>query len=344
MKARPAQLNEKLPRYNHYVPRFILENFAENGQLSIFDKHTLKQFKLPPYRAMGERDFNNVVVEDGVLSFENRFTHLEDLAAPVISRIVRQKSLLGLTPMQVATLHTFVVTQLLRSKRRRLDQALVNSEIKKRWPDVEVNPLKESMADNDFEKFFSLEFIFNNLNELASALVAKHLFLMVKACEGELYISDNPMVMHNSKDYGPYGNIGLAVPHIEIYYPLSAETVLAYMCPLTMKETKEAHAAAEREVNALFSRFFLSPAGLTSAHKAEIKRLRSEIDRAKTYFAMIEVERTVPITSENLQFLNSLQVSRSFRYLACRKNDFTFATSALSEKPNWKEGIGIKIG
>jgi hypothetical protein len=34
----------------------------------------------------------------------------------------------------------------------------------------------------------------------------------------------------------------------------------------------------------------------------------------------------------------------SFRYLACRKNDFHFATKALSERPHWKEGLGIKIG
>jgi hypothetical protein len=33
---------EKLPRFNHYVSKFILENFANNGMLSILDKHTLR--------------------------------------------------------------------------------------------------------------------------------------------------------------------------------------------------------------------------------------------------------------------------------------------------------------
>jgi Protein of unknown function (DUF4238) len=335
---------EKLPRYNHCVPRFILDNFANNGKLSMLDKHTLRQFKLPPYRAMGEKDFNNVRVADRILSFENRFSYIEDRAAPIISRVLQARSLASLSPMDEATLHTFVVVQLLRSKRRRLDHARVNEEIKRRWPEADLNPLKEQMNDEEFGKFFALNFAFSKLEEMVAPLVSKHSFLMIKDCPGELYISDNPMVMHNSKEYGPYGNVGLAVPHIEIYYPLSHRIVLAYMCPMSMKEAEEKHRIAEREVGSFFARSFLSPTGLSVADRIELERLRAEIRRAKTCYAMIKNERAAPISSENLLFLNSLQVLSSYRYLACRTNDFTFATKALSERPHWKEGVGIKFG
>jgi hypothetical protein len=343
MKFNTGEADEKLPRYNHYVPRFILDNFALNGQLSIFDKHTLKRFRLPPYRAMGEKDFNNVRVGADILSFENKFTFIEDRAAPVISEIVRQRSLASLNPMDQATLHMFVVVQLLRSKRRRLDHTVVSTEIKRRWPDADLNPLKEKMVDNEFDKFFALNFSFSRLDELVAPLVAKHSFLMLKDCGGDLYISDNPVVMHNNKQYGPYGNIGLAVPHIEIYYPLSHEVVLAYMCPLTMKATEDAHAEADQHVSSLFGRIFMSPRGISLADKLEIERARAESQRAKNYYAMIKNERVAPITSENLLFLNSLQVRSSYRYLACRTDDFTFAVKALSERPHWKEGVGIKV-
>jgi Protein of unknown function (DUF4238) len=334
---------KKLPRFNHYVPKFILDNFADSGMLSILDKHTLKQFKLPPYRAMGEKDFTNVRFGDKILSFENKFTSIEDRAAPIIAQIVERRSLAFLDPMDEAILHTFVVVQLLRSKRRRLDQAAVNAEIRKRWPEADLNPLKENMADNEFEKFSTLDMTFSKLGELASALISKHSYLMIKSCPGELYISDNPMVMHNSGQYGPYGNIGLAVPRIEIYYPLSHEIVLAYMCPLTMKETEEAHRTSDAEVNSLFSKKFMSPKGLSPADKLEIERHRAEIQRAKNHYAMIKNDRLVPISSENLLFLNSLQVLSSFRYLACHKRDFAFAVRALSERPHWKEGVGIQV-
>ena len=303
MKVNTATTREKLPRYNHYVSRFVLENFAHKGQLSILDKHTLKQFKLPPYRAMGEKDFTNVRIGDEILSFENKFTYIEDQAAPVIARVVQHRSLVSLSPTDQAILHMFVVVQLLRSKRRRLDQAAISTEIRKRWPEADLNPLKENMTDEEFEKLSTLNMTFSKLDELTSALVSKHSYLMIKSCPGELYISDNPMVMHNSKQYGPYGNIGLAVPHIEIYYPLSHEIVLAYMCPLTMRETEEKQANADNEVNSLFSRKFMSPTGLSLADKLEIEKYRTEIQRAKTHYAMIKNERVLPLNAENLLFL-----------------------------------------
>jgi|HubBroStandDraft_1064217.scaffolds.fasta_scaffold1279154_1 hypothetical protein len=63
-----------LPRYNHYVPEFVLNYFATRGKVCVFDKHASKSFKLPPKRAMCERDYNNVYVDDVIISFENRFT------------------------------------------------------------------------------------------------------------------------------------------------------------------------------------------------------------------------------------------------------------------------------
>jgi hypothetical protein len=336
-------VGEALPRYNHYVPSFILDNFATNGKLSIFDKHTGRQFKLPPYRAMGEKDFNNVRVGSTVLSFESKFTYIENLAAPIIADIIQRKSLASLDPMDEATLHTFVIVQLLRSKRRRLDHTLVTSEIKKRWPEVDLNPLKDKVADEEFEKFFALNFSLSKLDELVAPLAAKHSYLLIKDCKNEVYISDTPVVMHNAKQYGPYGNIGIAVPHIEIYFPLSYDLVLAYLCPLTIKTTEEAHASADQSINLIFGRKFLSPQGLSVADRLAIEQSRAEVKRAKSYYAMIRNERAAPMNSDALLFLNSLQTLSSFRYLACRTDDFAFATRALSERPHWKEGIGIRI-
>lgn len=338
------QNTEKLPRYNHYVPRFILDSFAVKGQLCILDKHTLKQFKLPPYRAMGEKDFTNVRTADAIVSFENRFTHIEDLAAPIIAKILQQRSLEFLSPNDEATLHMFVVIQLLRSKRRRLDQVAMSAHIRDHWPEIELNPLKDVMTDEEFEKFSALNLTFSNLEELTAPLVTKHTYLILKHCAGELYISDNPMVMHNSKDFGPYGNIGLAVPYIEIYYPLSPEIVLAYMCPQGMNEIEKSHIASEKEVDVFFGQKFLSPTGLTTADKIKIEKARAEILRQKNHYALIKSKRVVPMTADNLLFLNSLQVLSSFRYIACRKSCFDFAVKALSEKPHWKEGVGLKIG
>jgi hypothetical protein len=329
---RTQNSEDKLPRFNHYVPRFILEHFTQHGKLSIFDKHTLRQFKLPAYRAMGEKDFTNVRIGDSILSFENKFTYIENLAAPVVARIIEQRSLTSLTPMDQGTLHTFVIVQFLRSERRRLDQIAIGLEIKRRWPEVDLG--HGDMTHEELAKLSSLEFAFSKLDEFASLLVSKHSYLLIRNCPGELYISDNPMVMHNSKEYGPYGNIGIAVPHIEIYYPLSADIVLAYMCPLTMKETEEAHHAADTKVNSLFSRTFMSPQGISTSNKLQIEKSRDEIRRAKDYYAMLKNERFALINSESLLFLNSLQILSSFRYFASRTSYFSFSINVMSERPH----------
>jgi Protein of unknown function (DUF4238) len=70
--------SDQMPRFNHYVPKFILNNFASAGTICVFDKHTQREFKLPSSRAMGEKDFNNVAFNDAVVvSFEDRFTFIE---------------------------------------------------------------------------------------------------------------------------------------------------------------------------------------------------------------------------------------------------------------------------
>jgi hypothetical protein len=228
-----ATPKEKLPRFNHYVPEFILNNFSKSGKVCIFDKHTLKEFKLPPRRAMGEKDFTNVSTKDAILSFEDKFSYIESRAALVIKKLVERKTLSVLEPMEMAALHDFALVQHLRSKRRRLDHELVTQEIKKRWPDAPVNPAPEEISGAELTKLFTLDFTFSNLEELSNHLAIKHCYLMIRDCRDEIYISDNPLVLHNQKSYGPYGNIGVGVPHIEIYYPLSPDLVLAYACPLT---------------------------------------------------------------------------------------------------------------
>lgn len=335
--------NKVLPRFNHSVPEFILNRFAVSGKICVFDKHTLKAFKLPPRRAMGERDFHNVRFDEAVVSFENRFTYLENLAAPIIAEIIREKTLDRLNPMDIATLNMFVILQLSRSKSRRADQAAITTEIRRRWPDVEINPAHDRIEDAEFEKLSSLKITFDNLEELTRPLVTKHSFLMVRNCQDDVYISDNPVVMHNPRTFGPYGNIGIAVPGIEIYFPLSPEVVLAYFCPSSMKHVEEEQAQAEKEASTFFTTRVLSPKGISRSEIHHLDQMRAEIRRSKDYYRLLKQHRVVPIDSGNILFLNSLQVRDSHRFVAAARSNFSFVKKALSERPHWKEGVRIKV-
>jgi hypothetical protein len=333
---------EKLPKFNHYVPKFILKGFCQNGKLCVFDKHTSKEFKLPPERAMGENNYTNVTFNDAILSFENRFTYLENLAAPVIKKIVEQRKLQVLEPEELASLHMFVLVQYLRSKRRMLDHDVLTDAIRDRWPDAEINPWKGDISDKELTKFMGLRFAFEHIDELTKHLLVKHAYLMVRDCKDELYISDSPLVMHNQKTFGPYGNIGVGVPHIEIYYPLSAEVVLAYACHQTMQEIEAEQEKKDQQISSFIGRKILS-SGLSPADLSNIARDKEEMRRARVFYSMMKNDRVVPMDAANVLFLNSLQVSTSYRYLAARKPHFHFAKKALSERPHWREGLSLRV-
>ena len=335
---------EAMPRFNHSVPEFILNRFAVGGKLCVFDKHTLKVFRLPPNRAMGERDFHNVYVDNVVISFENRFTHLENLAAPIIAEIVRRKSLDHLSPMEIATLNMFVVLQLSRSKSRRMDQAAVTAEIRRRWPQIKTNPTPDRLDNSELEKLSSLKITFDSLEKLTKPLVIKHMFLMVRNCQDDVYISDNPVVMHNARTFGPYGNIGLAVPGIEIYFPLSPDVVIAYHCPSSMKQVEEEQQNAEIQASTFFAMRTLSNTGISQADIRHLEQMRAEIKRSKDYYRLMKEYRVVPMDAQNVLFLNSLQVRPSYRFVAAARSNFSFAKKALSERPHWKEGLRVKVG
>lgn len=340
---RTRNASEALPRFNHSVPEFILNRFAVDGKICVFDKHTLKAFRLPPRRAMGERDFHNVRVDDAIISFENRFTYFENLTAPIIAEIIREKTLDRLGPMDIATLNMFVILQLSRSKSRRVDQTAITAEIRRRWPDIEINPTPDRLEDAEFEKLSSLKITFDTLEELTKPLVTKHTFLMVRNCRDDLYISDSPVVMHNPRTFGPYGNIGIAVPGIEIYFPLSPDVVLGYFCPSSLRRIEEEQVQAEKRVSTFFGTRVLSPEGISRLEIHHLDQMRAEIRRSKDYYHLLKQSRLVPIDSEGVLFLNSLQVGTSYRFVAAARSNFSFVKKALSERPHWKEGRRIKV-
>jgi hypothetical protein len=340
---RGSNRRNPLPRFNHSVPEFILNYFSVDGTIHVFDKHTQRIFESSPTRAMGERDFHNVYIDDVIVSFENRFTHVENLAAPLIAEIVKRRALDHLGPMEIATLNIFVVLQLTRTKSRRIDQRAVVDEVRRRWPEADINPCPQRIKDEELEKLSALKIAFDNLALLTEPLVAKHMFLMVRDCKDDLYISDSPVVMHNAKTFGPYGNIALAVPGIEIYFPLSPDVVLAYFCPSTMRHIEEEQAKAEKQVSSFFPTKILSRYGISPSESAQLAEMREELKRSKDYYHLLKEHRVVPMDAQNVLFLNSLQMRSSYRFIAASRPNFSFARRSLSERPHWKEGVRIKV-
>ena len=80
-------------------------------------------------------------------------------------------------------------------------------------------------------KDVSIKLIVRGAEELMPHLLDKKWLLYETTESNPFYISDNPVVRQNHKDFGPlWGNLGLAVTGIEVYFPLTKTLSLAMLC------------------------------------------------------------------------------------------------------------------
>lgn len=65
------------------------------------------------------------------------------------------------------------------------------------------------------------------------------------------------------------------------------------------------------------------------------KTINGALEKGKRERMNIVSKRLVPMTNDNLLYVNSLQVQWAYRYLVALGGDFSFAQMALSEHPAW---------
>ena len=98
----------------HYVPQFILKNFASNPkgtQVWAFNKKTSKIFQTKIRNVASEKGFYDVPIDGKEFSFDPTLTELETYAAPIIKEIVKEESLENLSPDNEGILAYFFAAQ-----------------------------------------------------------------------------------------------------------------------------------------------------------------------------------------------------------------------------------------
>ena len=142
-----------------------------------------------------------------------------------------------------------------------------------------------------------------DLDGIVGALQAKRPILIHTLDSRPFWISDNPVVLHNTF---PYGQRGLSSPGVEIYFPISCELVLGFFCP-----------SIEQKIREL----------LVLEHP--------QLDREKysQIYQGFQDGDSVSLGSETLPFLNSLQVLYSSRFIYGPDDNFEYACEILKHQP-----------
>lgn len=136
-------------------------------------------------------------------------------------------------------------------------------------------------------------------------------------------VGDHPLVMHNARDHGPRGNLGLNVRGIEIYFPLSPHLALGMMCDSHRRDFDEALRCKSQSE--------LSDPG---KHKG------SSI--ARDFVRAVESGEPARMDPENVDFLNLLQVASAERFLFSSDGNFSLPEKMIAEHPHLRRGARLE--
>lgn len=223
----------------HYVPRFYLKNFSINSNrktIQCLDKINLRSHISDFGPIAQEEKFNESEFQD----IEDDLSKIENNAGYLINNFLDDPKYkrLNSEPFKLKLAY-FILIQLIRTK-----------EIRNR-PIDGINSLKSYMADKydlkDFEiekydqllnkeeiKEAHLDFIQDDNLDLLEGIFCKKWILLKNQTSMNFWTSDNPVVKYN-----PYGNLGLIVEGIQLFFPLSPKFCLCILNPFCYSNFKE---------------------------------------------------------------------------------------------------------
>jgi hypothetical protein len=318
-------------KLQHYVPRFLLTNFSTGKRSHIwaYDKHRSVRFRANVKNLAAEKGFYDHENGEGRISFESVLSSLESKAAKIIARLVRAKHLGELKADDRSLLSAFFAVQFVRTKeyRNRYD-ALIESLVQR----LRESGMSEEEIRRDCEgpgelKLSQLKSIVN-AEKFVPFFFGKTWVLHETKRSAPFYISDNPITLHNQKQFGPYGNLGLAVPGIEIYIPLCPTLGLGMICPTYGEECRKGYDN--------FRMMDQMQPGLADALLKDAKGARA--------FSEAVVNGTPSrLMPENLMMLNSLQVIYSSRFVFSETDDFSLVEKMIKDNEKYRRGLGIEV-
>lgn len=329
----------------HFIPQFILRNFADNrGLIHVLDKSDGRTFKANIRNVAAERNFYEVGESYNV---EAGLTQIEQLAAPIINKIISERSLVNLLPDERGVLSVFLAIQSFRTNQLRdsiaaINQLLVNDIIRRGWDPNSVENFK--VLDEEEVKQICVQMLAET-GPVAELLADKQ-WMLIETTAQVFILGDHPIGMHNQRDFGPRGNLGFAVPGVEMYVPLTPNLALGLICPTDSNEMRRLQ-DENRQMEARMQG--LAILGATQEIRAmaavalkKVVKMKSQLPRLEKSDAMIDAMRAgTPILAENevVEFMLYIQTRFASRYVYSATGDFSFIQKIIADDASLKKGV-----
>ncbi len=315
-----------IAKVQHYVPQFLLRKFGngKKDQVWVYDKSSSRAFPSNVRNVASESRFYDFEYQGHSISLEPWLAALEGEAHSVVHSIIEADSVKTLAAEQREILAAFLAVQLVRTRTFREEwdafPRMIREHIQLAGDQVEpgsqADQLIQDLSANDLKEQ-TARVIYKAPDTYSEHFLNKEWVLASTTRKAPFLLSDNPLVRQNLVERPNRGNLGLALPGIEIYLPLSPTRALAMWCP-TLVETVHRGALEISTRNE----------GVSGPEPHEVVRMSD---------ALLSGE-PVPYSPANVENFNSLQVIWSERYIFSSINDFHLAQSMLTEHPDLKTG------
>jgi len=313
----------------HYVPQFLLKNFATTGteQVHVFDKREEKAFRAHVRKVAAENGLYDVKLPERIVSAETALSSLDGAAARVIGKILREQSLKLLTHDDRVVMSLFIGTQMLRVPHQVEIAFQLTEVLRKRFGSIDGMP-ETAEASRKLARESMVERL-SIAMDLLPHLLNKTWFLLKADTKSSFAISDNPVTMHNIRKTPWGGSLGVAVKGIEIYLPLSAEITVALYC-----KSHEATWLRTKTQQAL-----IDSLGIAIPHE-----FRLQAGLFSSLLQGIETGHPIQLTGRVIDFQNELQIWNSVRFVFSKTGDFDLARDAIKRSASAKAGPRLAGG
>jgi len=336
----------------HYVPKMLLRNFSiEEGakrgheQVHVLDKSNSRTFIANIRNVAAAFDFYEAEMAGQVVNAEAILSELEGRASTAMQKIFETETVAVLEAEERMWLSIFCSVQFVRTQTVRNRIEAMNGGMEAHIRRMGYDPAEvegfQRMSEDDI-KAMAIRWIASAVNEYPKYLSEKVWFLMKAEGDLEFLIGDHPVVLHNDRRFGPYGNLGLAVPGIQIYLPLSPRLALAMWCPSILAQIEQDQREPRRlrtQGNRAQRRAAMARAG------SELRELERKVALAEKLLAAAETAGCLLSNEDNTTMLNSLQVENASRFLMSRSGDFALAERMFADNPMFRSraGDGLRI-
>lgn len=308
-------VSDTLNTNQHYVPQMLLRGFTttpDGEQVWVFDKRTGKTFSTAIRNIAAERGYYDL---GGSAVLDAAMNRADAIAAQILNGIRNRYSLSGLNRDDRGMLASIVVMQLLRTRGyQEQTKHLVQTVKTKVREKGELSPALEAQFSELSEERLREEYlrlIPQFTGDFLPHLLDKDLLLFKTLRNVPFCISDNPVVLNNTLNPGDgiRGTLGLGVPGIEIYLPISSELTLAYMCPSIGKQNEEI--------------------------RDQLWGLGGFIsESAHGYLRARDTGKPMLLNPENVRFQNSLQARNAERFVISSVNEFADVADLVEKNPD----------